>query len=153
MHRYLIYIIFCCLCLFACRDHLKIEKNNDPQGYADSQVVGVWKITAFSSNAPYDWNGDGSVETNIFNNWTSCEKDNLYQFVGDKTGTFKFNCSINGAGEWTIVNTLFLVYFLTGQIPDAEQFISMTTNEFKTTRDITVSTGQNFTLTKTWTRQ
>lgn len=139
--------------LFACKGHLANENDNGSQGYADSQVVGSWKITAYTSDSPYDWNGNGSTETNIFNNWTTCEKNTLYQFNPDKTGVFKINCSVTSPGTWQIVNTLYLLYTLTGQSPDSEKIISMTSVQFKTTKDITVSTGQNFTLTKTWTRQ
>jgi len=153
MFRNTLYILIFCLGIFACRRHLKIEKNNDPQGYADSQVVGSWKITAYISNAPYDWNGDGVAETDIYKNWTVCQKDNLYIFVGDKTGNFKLDCSTNGPGEWGIINTQYLSYYISGQVPDYEQFIDMTNNEFKTKKEVTVLNGQSFTLTKTWTRQ
>lgn len=139
--------------LTACVGHLNIEKSDAPQGYADSQLIGSWKITGYVSNKPFDWNGDGSTETNIYNTWTTCEKDNLYQFVADKTGTFKTNCSFSSPGTWQIVNTVYLVYKPTNQVSETEKFISMTSVEFKTTTEVTVSTGQSFTLTKTWTRQ
>jgi hypothetical protein len=146
---FLISLVF----LTACVGHLNIEKSDAPQGYADSQLVGTWKITGYTSNKPYDWNGDGSTETNIYNTWTSCEKDNLYQSIADKSGNFKINCSTSTPGTWLIVNTTYLVYKPTNQVSVTEKFISMTTVEFKTTEEVTVSTGQNFTLTKTWTRQ
>jgi len=152
-HRVVIKAFIFCQFLVACTAHLSDNNNNGQQGYADSQVVGVWKITAYTSSAPYDWNGDGSAETNIFNNWTTCEKDNLYQFNGDKTGIFKITCSLAGPGTWQIINTLYLYYILTGQNPESEKIISMTSVEFKTTREIVISTGQTITLTKTWTRQ
>ena len=155
MYRNVIIIfIFCQLFVFAaCTKHLSNDLNNGQQGYADSQVVGQWKVTAYTSSAPFDWNNDGSPETNIFNTWTACEKNNLYQFNPDKTGQFKVNCSLSGPGTWQIINTLYLYYTLTGQSPDGDKIISMTSVEFKTTRDVTVTTGQNLTLTKTWTRQ
>lgn len=153
MYRLFIKSMIFCQILFACKSHLAIENNNGPQGYADSQVVGTWKITAYTSNAPYDWNSDGNAETNIYNNWTACEKDNLYQFMGDKTGMFKLNCSLTAPCNWDIINTLYLYYRIAGQSPDSEKIISMTSVEFKTTKEVTVITGQNFTLTKTWIRQ
>lgn len=153
MYRLFIKTMVFCQFLLACQGHLLVEKNNAPQGYADSQVVGTWKITAYTSNAPYDWNHDGNVETNIYQTWSSCEKDNLYQFVGDKTGTFKLNCSLTAQGSWDIINTLYLYYLPAGQGPESEKFISMTSVEFKTIKAVTTTSGQNFTLTKTWTRQ
>jgi hypothetical protein len=145
--------ILICIKLVACNGHLEIEKNDLPQGYADSQVAGIWKITAFTSDFPIDWNGDGSTETNLYNVWTPCQKDNLYQFSGDKTGLFKLNCNSSVPGNWQIINTLHLVYTPSGQVPESEKIISMTSVVFKTTQSITGTTGQNYLLTKTWTRQ
>jgi len=145
---------FACLIFFSsCSGHLTIEQNDNPQGYADSQLVGNWKVTGYISDKAYDWNGDGRAETNIFNTWTTCEKENLYQFASDKTGLYKINCSVTSPGTWHIINTQYLFYQLTGQPSETEKFISMTSIEFKTTKEITVSTGQSFVLIKTWSRQ
>ena len=153
MKRLILYTFFTAICIYGCRDHLKLQANNEPQGYADSQVVGTWKVTAYTSSLPYDWDGNGSLETDIFGTWSSCQQDNLYTFVGDKTGTFKVNCSNTFPGSWYIATTSFLVYSAVGYPPESEKFISMTSVQFQTTVDITTSTGNNITLTKTWTRQ
>ncbi|HLF46583.1 MAG TPA: hypothetical protein VI548_09170 [Chitinophagaceae bacterium] len=147
------YCIIYSILFFSCNRHLDNNDNNNPQGYADSQMVGTWKITGYSSSQPYDWNNDGRVESNIYNTWTACQKDNLYQFSADKTGLLKLDCSNTVQASWQIVNTLYLVYIPAGQSPDTEKIISMTSAEFKTSRDLTVSTGQNITVTKIWTRQ
>jgi hypothetical protein len=141
------------LSLPACSDHLNIEKSDSPQGYADSQVVGTWKITGYTSNKAYDWDGNGSKETDIYSTWSPCEKDNLYQFTPDKTGTFKINCSTSSSGTWLIISTKYLVYKPDNQVSETAKLVSMTSVEFKTAEDVTVSTGQNLTLTKTWSRQ
>ena len=137
----------------SCTRHIDENNNNNPQGYADSQVVGNWKITGYSSSEPYDWDNDGRIESNIYNTWTACQKDNLYQFSSDKTGIIKYDCSNTVQASWQINNTLYLVLTPIGQSPDAEKIISMTSANFKTSRDLTVSTGQNITVIKTWTRQ
>ena len=153
MRRSLLYLLFCCAFLSACNDHLKIEANNNPQGYADSQVVGAWKITALKSDIAYDWDGNGTPETDIFNSWSACDKDHLYTFVGNKTGVYKINCSTTVNGVWQIFNTQQLEYTPDGMSTLAEKIVAMTSNEFKTTRTVAVTSGQIFTLTKTWTRQ
>jgi hypothetical protein len=153
MHYFIRTALLLFLSGISCTRHLSNDESKGQQGYADSQVVGTWKVTAYVSSIPYDWNGDGRTETNIFATWSSCQQDNRYQFLPDKTGQFQVSCSLSGPGTWQIINTLFLYYTLTGQSPDAEKIISMTSVEFKTIREITVSTGQNITLTKTWTRQ
>jgi len=154
MYRRILYLFAFGLFISACNPHLETEANNLPQGVADSQVVGTWRITAFSSNAPYDWDGNGSTETDIYNLWTACEKDNLYVFVGDKTGIFKINCNLISNGYWQIYDTKHLAIALQGQPAEVERFVvgTMTSNEFKTQITVVVVSGQTFTLIKTWSR-
>ena len=158
MKRLLLYLLVSVFLATSCNDHLKIEKNGDPQGYADSQFVGVWKITAASSDVAYDWNNDGTPERDIYNAWSSCEKDNLFTFTGDtatagdKKGTFKINCSLTKNGVWQIVDTKYLVYTPLGLSPEAERVIEMTSDKFRSTLAITLN-GQAATITKTWSRQ
>jgi hypothetical protein len=130
-----------------------IEKNNDPQGYADSQFVGTWKITAVTADVSWDWDGNGSAEKDIYNTWSTCQKDNLYTFVGDKTGTFKLNCSVTNIGFWQIVDTIYLVYIPLGQSPESEKIVSMTSVQFKSVLELTLSNGLPANITKTWVRQ
>jgi len=153
MNRIILYLFVSVFFISACRDHLKIEKNNDPQGFADSQFVGTWKITAIDANVAWDYDGNGTTETNIFATKPACEKDNLYTFVGDKTGTFKLSCSITKNGSWEVVDTKFLNYTPLGLAPESERVISMTSVQFKSTIAVTLSNGQPATITRTWTRQ
>jgi len=147
------YLFLILLVFYSCNDHLEIEANNNPQGYADSQVVGVWKITAFTSNQPYDWDGNGTTETDIYSTWSPCQKDNLFKFVGDKSGVYKLDCNINVNGVWQIFNVQQLEFTPDGMSTQVEKFISMTSNEFKTTRTEVIPGGPSFLVTKTWTRQ
>lgn len=139
-------------CISAC-DHLGVEANNDPQGYADSQVVGKWKITACTSDIAYDWDGNGVAETDVYNTWTACQKDHLYEFVGNKTGTYRLSCSLTKSGSWEILDTKYLVYTPDGQSGESERIVALTSNEFKTTKFVSVSAGQNIMLSRVWTRQ
>ncbi len=153
MKRLILYLFSFAFFITSCNDHLKIEKNNDPQGYADSQFVGTWKITSINSDVAWDWDNNGSTETNIFATQSSCEQDNLYTFIGDKTGTFKLSCSLTKDGSWQIVNTQYLLYTPTGLAQESEKVISMTSVQFKTALDLTLPNGQPATITKTWSRQ
>lgn len=155
MNRLILYLLFSAFFISSCNDHLKIEKNNDKQGYADSQFVGSWKITGVSSSIPWDWDGNGSVESNIYSTWSNCQKDNLYTFVGDstKTATFKLNCSTTVDGNWAVTSTQYLYYKPTNYSPESEKVVSMTSIQFVTTLDITLSNGQSASIIKTWTRQ
>ena len=153
MKRLILYLFASVFFITSCNDHLKIEKNNDPQGYADSQFVGTWKIVSKDSNIPWDWDNNGTAETNIFATLPTCDQDNLYTFVGDKTGTFKINCSFTKDGSWQIINTQYLIYTPLGLAPESEKVISMTSVQFKSALDLTLPNGQSATITKTWARQ
>ena len=164
MRRLIPYLFIAVFFTSSCNDHLKIEKNNDPQGYADSQFVGSWRITALYSDVAYDWNNDGNPERDIYSTWSSCEKDNLYTFTGDtavggyKKGTFKINCTVTKTGEWQIVNNTTnpksqsLIYTPLGLGPESETVTNMTSVQFQSILLLTLN-GQPATITKTWTRQ
>lgn len=158
MRRLILYLLTSVFFICSCNDHLKIEKNNDPQGYADSQFVGSWKVTALSCDVAYDWNNDGTTERDIYSTWTSCQKDNLYTFTPDtlpyayKKGTFKIDCSVTKPGEWQIVDAKYLVYVPTGLVSESETVISMTAVQFQSVLLLTLN-GLPATITRTWTRQ
>ena len=151
MNRLILCLLVCFL--FSCNDHLKIDANADPQGVADSQFVGTWKIIAINSDVAWDWNGDGTTETNIFGTLSSCQKDNLYTFVGDKTGTYKLSCSLTKDGSWEVVNAHYLIYTPLNLGPESEYIISMTSVQFRSTIALSLANGQNATITKVWQRQ
>ena len=152
MTRFFLYLFIICI-LFSCKAHFINEDNNNPQGYADSQMIGTWKIISVNSDTYYDWNGDGMAEKNIYSTWSVCQKDNLYSFAPDKTGTFKLNCSVTEAGNWQIYNTQFLQYGSVSIGIEYEKIISMTSVQFKTTKQVSLPNGQAVTITKTWSRQ
>jgi hypothetical protein len=166
MYRIILYS-FLFVLTSSCNDHLKIEKNQDPQGYADSQFVGSWKIVAASSDIAWDWDGNGTTEKDVYGTWSSCQKDNLFTFSGElanvpttspdnKKGVFKINCSVTKDGIWQIVvnsSGFYLVYIPDGLNSESEKIISMTTQQFQTTLDLTLPNGQNATLTTIWVRQ
>jgi len=158
MRRFLLYLLTSAFFISSCNDHLKIEKNNDPQGYADSQFVGSWKITALSCDVAYDWNNDGTTERDIYSTWTPCQRDNLYTFTADtlsdakKTGTFKLSCSVTKPAEWQIVDAKYLVYTPLGLGPESEIITNMTSVQFQSLLLLTLN-GLPATITKTWTRQ
>ncbi len=153
MNRLFTYFFITAFLFSSCKKHLQTNANQDPQGYADSQVVGTWKITAVVSDILWDWDGNGIPEKNIYNTWTACQKENLYNFISDFTAAFKLNCSLSEAGTWQIIDTKYLEYAAISVGLESEKFISMTNVEFKTTKDYTLSNGQPATITKTWSRQ
>lgn len=146
--------LFISILLLSCTS--KIDDNNDindPQGYADSQFIGTWKVTAAESDVAWDYDNNGTSETNIYLTWTVCQRDNLYTFAADKTGTFKLDCNNNKNGSWQVVATQYLNYTPIGSTTESEKVVQMTSVQFKSTLAITLSNGQPATITKTWDRQ
>jgi len=66
---------------------LSCKKDNDePAAKTKTELItsGSWKRTAFIANPAYDWNADGTFDTNLLNTMFPCEKDNFetYQTNG-----------------------------------------------------------------------
>ena len=152
MLRLILYSLFIGNLAFSC-NKIDTDSNGDPQGYADSQVVGTWKITGLNANAPYDWDGNGVPETNLFPALSACDKDNLYVFDQDKTGNFKKNCNINQDGTWEIYQTKYLIITPASAPAEMERMTSMTSMQFVTSRQVVAPSGETFTISKTWSRQ
>ena len=68
------------------------ENNSEPVDTEDpkhvsANVVGQWKLIAETSSPAYDWNGDGTPETDRFAVYSNCEKERIFNFVQGGTGT------------------------------------------------------------------
>jgi hypothetical protein len=132
---------------------ITVDKNNNDQGYADSQLVGTWKITSLKSDKAHDWNGDGVTETDIYSTFDDCRKDNLYQFMSDKKGIFKISCNTMLDGTWDILDTKILIWIPQGSFTNNEELSNMTSISFNTIRKEQLAPGQIFTITTKWERQ
>jgi len=137
--------------ILSCGKNITVDKNDDIQGYSDSQVIGTWKITAVTSDKPYDWDRNGTKETNIFSTYTACEKDNLYQFFPQKTGLFKLNCNAANPGNWQL-STTSLSFTPDGGFSEMHTITEMTSVFFKSTKRVQFG-AEVFVVTSTWTRQ
>lgn len=153
MNRLITYLFFTAFIFSSCRKNKSNDANSDPRGFADSELIGNWKIIAVVSDVSWDWDGNGIPEKNIYNTWSVCQKDNLYNFSADFTGIYKFNCSHIETGRWVIIDTKFLEYAVPSIGVESEKLIFMNSVEFKTTKDYTLANGQPATVTKTWLRQ
>ncbi len=137
--------------IISCGKNITVDKNDDLQGYADSQVIGTWKITALTSDKPFDWDRNGTKETDIFSTYTACEKDNLYQFFPAKTGNFKLNCNASNPGTWQLYNSS-LNFTPDGGFSELHTITGMSSNSFTSTKRVQFG-AEVFVVTSTWTRQ
>jgi hypothetical protein len=152
MNRLILYLLSLGILFFSCKK-VEVDANNDPQGYADSQVVGTWKITAVNADIPYDWDGNGTPETDLYPAMSSCDKDNLYIFEPNKTGSFKKNCNGSENGVWDIYQLRTLIIIPDSAPAELQKMVSMTSVQFVTTAQVVAPSGQTITLSKTWSRQ
>ena len=148
-----IFITFCLLTVLSSCYKVEVERNDLPQGYSVAQLVGVWKITGISSDKPNDWDGNGTMETDIFSTWSACQKDNLYQFNSNYSGSYKLNCSDTKTGTWRLDGTVTLVWSPSGLPTEYERITYLISNSFKTESDLALPNGQFFKITKVWSLQ
>ena len=90
----------------------KKDKDKDiQQSKTDMLTSGQWRIIAHTSNPGFDWNLDGTKETDLYSVYEPCEKDNYVVFKKD--GTFETNegatkCFSSDpqseAGTWSFVD-------------------------------------------------
>jgi hypothetical protein len=152
MNRLILYLLSLGIFSFSCKK-IDVDANTDPQGYADSQVVGTWKITAVNADIPYDWDGNGTPETDLYPAMSACDKDNLYIFDPSKTGSFKKNCNSSQVGVWDIYQSRTLIMIPDSAPAELQKMISMTSVQFVTTVQVVAPSGQTITLSRTWSRQ
>jgi len=90
---------------FACQKSKKEDAVNtdDPKNYT-IKLEGNWKLSAQVSDIPYDWNGDGTTETNMWAVWSSCGRDVGFNFISGGTGTAKFQCEPAREMTWKVAN-------------------------------------------------
>jgi hypothetical protein len=59
----------------------------------DADVVGTWAVTGIRSNIANDWNGDGYSETDIYGNYSYCQRDIVLTFDQYGTGQGRQGCN------------------------------------------------------------
>jgi hypothetical protein len=64
-------------------------KKESKTSNTDLITSGNWKLSAITVNPGYDYNGDGTIDTDIYALYEPCEKDDYYTFK--KNGTMEIN--------------------------------------------------------------
>ncbi len=135
----------------ACKK-ITVEKNTLPQGYSVAQIIGNWKVTAIESDKLYDWDGDGVRERDIYSTWSECAKDNRYEFYQGATATYKITCSNTSPGTWDLEG-IVLELIQNGSSSEFETITALTSNRFVTEKQIQLSNGLFYKITKEYIRQ
>ena len=116
-----------------------------------------WKLTAATSDPAFDWDGSGTMVTNIYAQMASCEKDDLLFF--NTNGTLKFD---EGATKcdptdpqstsddtWSFNSTETIITVSSG---DDMNLVSLNSTTLKVS-SVLVEGGINYTITYTFTKQ
>ncbi len=85
------------------------NKENTPAPDNESPIVaqkliGVWTMTAQTSSVAWDWDGNGSTETDMYANYDACLKQKGFTISVDKTGFVKQSCTLSNSMEWLVTD-------------------------------------------------
>lgn len=105
------------ICLNACNtnDDIACEKYTGALNANETPLVGTWRLTAVVSDKEVDITDDSedNATTDIFAQYTDCQKDAEYMFTAERSYTFKqsftaLNClnKSDNDGTWRLNNNL-----------------------------------------------
>ncbi|NTS40245.1 hypothetical protein HRG84_04945 [Flavisolibacter sp. BT320] len=100
-------------CLFACSKsstETPVDKD-DPKGQK-TKLIGSWKLSAQVTDTPYDFDGDGTNDTDLFAMYSSCGKDQGFVFNADGTGSRKFSCQPARLTTWKVISNSDSIAFM-----------------------------------------
>src|SRR5687768_9273763 len=58
----------------------------------ERSLDGTWLVTGIRADRAYDFDGDGRTETDIYNNYTSCQQDIVIMFDREGYGRIQQGC-------------------------------------------------------------
>lgn len=68
------------------------------------KLIGTWTMTAQTSSVAWDWNGNGTTETDMYANYDACLKQKGLIISVDKTGFVKQSCTVSNSMEWLVTD-------------------------------------------------
>lgn len=114
-------------------------------------IVGTWQVYDIRSDRPYDWDGDGFSETDIFGNYSYCQQDIILVFEQGGYGRSRQGCNAPWQNMYWQLNSGYLQISLPGDDLnlDLVQFSGGTIRG----QDNVYINGQNYTITYTLMRR
>lgn len=67
-------------------------------------LIGNWHLVGQFSDLPFDWNGDGMTETEMYALLDSCDKKYYLKFDNDTRGSLSLNCRSYTPIQWDLEN-------------------------------------------------
>ena len=119
----------------------------------EDSIIGTWQVVGIRSNIPYDWNGDGYAETDIYGSYDYCQRDIEMAFDYNGSGQSRQGCnSYWQAMNW---NLSYDQHYLDIQLPGDDLNLSLTrfTNNTIVGEDQVYINGHSFIVTYTLQRR
>jgi len=119
----------------------------------ERSLEGTWFITGIRSDRPYDFNGDGRTETDIYGSYNTCQRDIVIVFNRDGYGRMRQGCNAYWEDiSWQLSNNNRQLVI---QLPNDQLNLSSLQFDNYTIRgvDRVVLNGNSFDITYTLQRQ
>ena len=116
-------------------------------------LIGTWAVVGISSNTPFDFNGDGRTETDIYGNYNACQRDIVLTFEQGGYGQARQGCTAyTETLSWQFSNNNNTLNI---SIPSGDINLDITQFDNSTIRgnDQVSVNGQNFIITYTLARR
>ena len=78
------------------------SKKEDPSDKNRQILLGSWKLVAETSDKAYDWDGNGTLESDRFLLLDPCEQDRVITFSDPAIGLYQFDCNEEQAFTWEL---------------------------------------------------
>jgi hypothetical protein len=138
-------LIAAIIALSSCTKRDVISNEND--------ITGTWAVTGIRSNIANDWDGDGYSETNIYNTYSSCQRDIVLVFDYNGSGQSRQGCNAYWQNlNWQLLNNNRTLYI---GIPDGDINLNNLRVSANTIQgeDNVYSNGRNYIVTYTLQRR
>ena len=113
----------------------------------EDDLIGTWQVTEIRSDRPYDWDGDGFSETDIFNTYSFCQREIILVFEYGGYGQSRQGCNSYWENMYWQLNNRSLYIDLPGDELNLDllQFTPYTIRG----EDYVFVNGQDFVITYT----
>lgn len=118
-------------------------------------VTGTWEIVAKTGSIAYDWNGDGTPETDIYSSMTGCQKGFNIYFAPGMDGVVHQDCAtLQKQITWNLSDKGWkLNWTITGSSAVSEKIISISATQLRTETKAQPPGSNEITITTTYQKQ
>jgi hypothetical protein len=149
--------IYMAIAVFICSCRKSNQETNQPDntGVNTILVSGKWKLISETSSQPYDFNGDGTQETDVYASMSVCNQDFKILFTQNMDGSVWQNCSLPQKNiTWNLSdygNTLN--WTMSAASPVHEKIISISATTLVTSVNTQPPGTTGFIITNTYSKQ